>query len=171
MTPKTNLKLVSRILVRWLFGLSLTMGTLFAQSTGTITGRVFDQATGRSLQGAVVHIKGSTASDFTDTEGRFTLSGVPAGAATVEIEYVGLDSVNQLITVAPGEAARLDVERTARGLVLRGLDLVRDARMAWIDAEAAKARAVARKELAVTWQHVAKIARARPSTSILMPLP
>ena len=79
MTPKTNLKLVSRILVRWLFGLSLTMGTLFAQSTGTITGRVFDQATGRSLQGAVVHIKGSTASDFTDTEGRFTLSGVPRG--------------------------------------------------------------------------------------------
>ncbi len=59
------------------------------------------------------------------------------------------------------KAAKLDVERTARGLVLRGLDLARDVRHAWIEAEAAKARVAAREDLVKTWQHVAKIARAR----------
>jgi cobalt-zinc-cadmium efflux system outer membrane protein len=61
------------------------------------------------------------------------------------------------------KAAKLDVERTARNLVLRGLDLVRDVRHAWIDAEAAKARVAAREDLAKTWQSVAKIAMARRS--------
>ena len=115
-------------MLRWLFGLSLTVGTLFAQSTGSITGRVFDQATGRSLQGAVVHVKGSTASDFTDTEGRFTLSGVPAGAATVEIEYVGLDPMTQAITVAPGEAARLDVGLKSSVLQMQAFEVQEAAR-------------------------------------------
>lgn len=58
-------------------------------------------------------------------------------------------------------AAKLDVERTARGLVLRGLDLARDARLVWIDADAAKARVVVREDLAKTWGNVAKIAAAR----------
>src|SRR5699024_1849715 len=96
--------------LRWMCALFLSIGSLFAQSpnTGTITGRVFDQATGRSLQGAVVHVRGTSASDYTDTEGRFTLSGVPVGAATVEIEYVGLDALTQSITVSSSDVARLD---------------------------------------------------------------
>ncbi|MFT3764088.1 MAG: TolC family protein [Minicystis sp.] len=57
--------------------------------------------------------------------------------------------------------ARLDVERVARGLVQRGLDLARDARLAWIEVEAARARAEARRELAQAWGAVAKVARAR----------
>lgn len=59
------------------------------------------------------------------------------------------------------KAAKLDVERAARGLVQRGLDLVRDVRLGWIEVEAAKARADARQELARTWSDIAKIARAR----------
>jgi len=59
------------------------------------------------------------------------------------------------------KAAKLDVERTARGLVQRGLDLARDVRLAWIEAEAAKARVTAREDLATAWQNVAKIAQAR----------
>lgn len=59
------------------------------------------------------------------------------------------------------KAAKLDVERTARGLVQRGLDLARDVRLAWIEADAAKARVVVREDLAKTWVNVAKIAAAR----------
>jgi hypothetical protein len=128
MTPKSNLKQASRILFRFLFGLSLAMGTLFAQSTGTITGRVFDQATGRSLQGAVVHIRGSSTSDVTDTEGRFTLTGVPGGAASVDIEYVGLDPASQMITVASGETARLDVGLKSQVLQMQAFQVQEAAR-------------------------------------------
>ena len=60
-------------------------------STGTVSGRVSDAGSGRSLQGAVVKATGTTAFDYTDAEGRFTLSGVPAGTTAIEVEYVGLD--------------------------------------------------------------------------------
>ncbi|EYF01950.1 Heavy metal RND efflux outer membrane protein, CzcC family [Chondromyces apiculatus DSM 436] len=59
------------------------------------------------------------------------------------------------------KAAKLDMERVARGLVQRGLDLARDARLAWIEVEAAKARAQARRDLATTWRDVARVARVR----------
>ncbi|AKT42703.1 uncharacterized protein CMC5_069300 [Chondromyces crocatus] len=59
------------------------------------------------------------------------------------------------------DAARLDVERVARGLVQRGLDLARDARLAWIDVEAARGRAEARRQLAGTWKEVARITHSR----------
>src|SRR5436190_467107 len=67
----------------------LTAG-LSAQSasTGTITGRVFDEATGRSLHGAVVRIRGTNNSDFTNADGRFLISSVPAGAVSLEVEYI-----------------------------------------------------------------------------------
>lgn len=68
------------------------------------------------------------------------------------------------------DAAKLDVERTARGLVQRGLDVARDTRLAWIDAHAAKARMQAREELLRTWQNVAKVARARHEDGETAPL-
>ncbi len=68
------------------------------------------------------------------------------------------------------DAAKLDVERTARGLVQRGLDVARDARLAWIDADAANARMQARDELRRTWQKVAKVARARHEDGETAPL-
>src|SRR5689334_181840 len=67
---------------RWLvlFGLFVTCNfpILWAQpsaGTGSIAGRVFEGATGKSLQGAVVHVVGTTISDTTDPDGRFQLSG------------------------------------------------------------------------------------------------
>lgn len=65
--------------------------------------------------------------------------------------------------------AKLNVEGTARGLVQRGLDCARDARLAWIDVEAARARVVVREDLALTWQNVAKIARARRDAGDSLP--
>ncbi|HMY17976.1 MAG TPA: TolC family protein, partial [Polyangium sp.] len=67
-------------------------------------------------------------------------------------------------------AAKFDVERTARGLVQRGLDVARDARLAWIDAYAAKARIQVREELLRTWQNIAKVARARHEDGETAPL-
>src|SRR5688572_11536552 len=102
MTPKYN-PMTSRI-TRWLFALCLTAGTLFAQSTGTITGRVFDERTGQSLEGAVVRVVGSTAVDYTTSDGRYLLA-VPAGEATIEVEYIGLDTLRQTVSVPAGGAA------------------------------------------------------------------
>lgn len=98
-------------LVRWLFAgawlLPLLLGALGAQttSTGTLSGRVFDATTGRSLQGAVVTVRGTNASDFTDAEGRFSIPGVPAGTVNLDVDYVGLDPFTQPVQVTAGSTA------------------------------------------------------------------
>ena len=92
------------------FLLPLLATVLCAQpATATINGRVFDQATGRSLQGAVVTVRGTNSSDFTDADGRYLISAVRPGAVTVDIEYVGLDPASQLVTVAAGASASVDI--------------------------------------------------------------
>jgi TonB-dependent receptor len=90
--------------------LSFSFLGLSAQTApaGTVSGRVYDQATGRSLQGAVVRIAGTNAADFTDAEGRYSIPAVRPGPAVVEVEYVGLDAASQSITVAAGATATLD---------------------------------------------------------------
>jgi TonB-dependent receptor len=107
-------------------------GLLHAQSTGTITGRVFDESTGRSLQGAVVTIRGTNTSDYTDPDGRFTLPAVRTGAVTLDIEYVGLDPFSQQVNVSAGvsttvnaplkssvmQLAAFEVKEAARGQAL-----------------------------------------------------
>src|SRR5688572_22004019 len=60
--------------------LPLLVCSAFAQgSTGTITGRVFDEGSTRSLQGAVVTVRGTNASAYTDADGRFSIPGVRSG--------------------------------------------------------------------------------------------
>ena len=61
-------------------------------------------------------------------------------------------------------AAKLEVERTAHALVQNGLDLMRDARVAYAELALAHDRAVLRRAMAETWVKVATIARARVKT-------
>jgi len=87
-------------------------------ATGSIAGRVSDAASGRSLQGAIVRLVGSRTIDYTDSDGRFVLSGVPVGPQRVEIDYVGLDSVVRDVSVAAGTASPLTVSLESKALKL-----------------------------------------------------
>src|SRR5262245_45316893 len=99
----------------WLAALVFTLLTLsgaFGQASGigAISGRVSDSGSGRSLQGAVVKVVGTTAVDVTDQDGRYSITGVPAGVASVEVEYVGLDLLRQTVVVSAGATATLNAE-------------------------------------------------------------
>jgi hypothetical protein len=101
----------------------------FAQSAaGTLSGRVSDAATGKSLQGAVVRVLGTNAVDYTDANGRFNLSGVPAGAQRVEIDYVGLDQSVRTVTIAAGGSASLDAALESKTLTLQAFTVAESAR-------------------------------------------
>src|SRR5690606_41550431 len=52
---------------------------LEAQSTGTITGQVTDQSTGRPLGSVQVFVAGTNRNTLSNAEGRYVLTGVPAG--------------------------------------------------------------------------------------------
>src|SRR5688572_8875039 len=82
--------------------LPLLLDALSAQTTGGITGRVYDEGSGKSLQGAVVTVRGTNLTDYTDANGRFSLSPIGAGPVTLDIEYVGLDPLTREITVPAG---------------------------------------------------------------------
>lgn len=107
----------------------LLIGSLFAQAgTGTLVGRVIDEGSGRALQGAVVTVRGTNHSDFTDAEGRFSIPGIPAGAATVEIDYVGLDHFTQQITVSAGGTATVDAAMKSGVLQMSAFEVKEAAR-------------------------------------------
>ena len=80
-------KLLSVITVLLTF--TLTAGNLFAQSTGRITGKVFDQKTNETLIGATVSIQGSTKGAATDVEGHYNLAGLEPGKYIVLVRYIG----------------------------------------------------------------------------------
>ncbi len=106
----------------------LTTHALLAQTSGALSGRVADAATGKSLQGAIVRVVGTTATATTDANGRFSLASVPGGVQRVEIDYVGLDHFEREITVAGGGTTRLDVALESRALKMEAFTVAESAR-------------------------------------------
>eukprot|EP01036_Dinobryon_divergens_P034804 gene34804-45017_t len=84
-----------------------------AEPTTTLTGTVSNAATGRTLEGARISIRGTTSETFTDSLGTYRLSAFPPGPVVLTISYTGLDPAEIPLTVAPGATLRQDVKLTA----------------------------------------------------------
>ncbi|MBI5691871.1 MAG: TonB-dependent receptor [Verrucomicrobia bacterium] len=102
--------------------------TALAQSTGSLSGRVSDARTGFSLQGAVVRVSGSTAIAYTDANGRYSLTGLPAGFRRVEVEYVGLDPLSREVEILSGTASFFDAPLESRALQLEAFTVAESVR-------------------------------------------
>jgi len=83
-------------------GLLLAAGTLFAQTTGTISGWVTDSERGAGLPGAQVRIPAIGYATNTNAQGEFTMIGVPAGSHSVAVEYLGLAPSTETAVVKAG---------------------------------------------------------------------
>jgi TonB-dependent receptor len=70
----------------------------FAQS-GTIRGKVFDEASNNPLAGANIIIEGTTLGAATDLNGNFVIRSIPAGQMTIVISYIGYERISADITV------------------------------------------------------------------------
>jgi TonB-dependent receptor len=81
--------------------------------TGSITGQVSNAATGSFLEGAVVAVEGTTRLAVTDREGRFLLSGLAPGAATLIVSFSGLDTQRIPITLSRESRTVRDVSLTS----------------------------------------------------------
>lgn len=117
MIQRPNPSLWSRLRALFVFTSLLVSSSLLAE-TGVVSGRVSDGATGKSLQGAVVRILGTTLRDATDADGRYTLPGVPAGRQTVTFDYVGLDALSLEVDVLPGTTTAAHAELLSQALKL-----------------------------------------------------
>lgn len=80
------------------------------QAHGRVVGKVFDAATARALPNAEVRIEEAGASTLTDLDGRYRLTGVPAGTYRVHARLIGhAPKVIEGAVVAAGETLVLDV--------------------------------------------------------------
>jgi hypothetical protein len=108
--------------------IALAAGTAQAQTTtapapssgarndaGTITGRVYDAETGQSLRGAIVSVVGANAQDVTTDDGRFQVA-VPAGEVTLQVDYIGLDTLQRRVSVPRGGNTVVEIGLTSSEL-------------------------------------------------------
>src|SRR5688572_3170440 len=95
--------------------LTVTTGLAQAASTGTITGRVLNVATGRYLNNARVTVEGTNLQAQTNEFGEFRIAGVPAGQARIQTFYTGLDPATTTVTVNAGQTVSANIELTSAG--------------------------------------------------------
>jgi hypothetical protein len=80
-----------------------------AQDKGTITGKVTDKRTGHAIPFANVAVVGAQKGGLTDSEGRFTIPGVPAGTYELRVQFLGFRlEVRPGVVVAAGRPVVVD---------------------------------------------------------------
>jgi iron complex outermembrane receptor protein len=82
---------------------------------GVVTGRVLNAQSGDYLENARITIDGTEAQALTDNLGRYTLTGVPAGSATLRAFHTGLQVQSSQVTVREKETVQLNFELKGLG--------------------------------------------------------
>ena len=101
----------------------LWMAPLRAQApNGTIRGRVTDGATQQPISGVSVAVGSRSA--LSQTDGRYLITGVPAGTDSVRAKLIGYAPVTQIVTVAGGDTVVVDLTMSAQAIGLSEIVVV-----------------------------------------------
>jgi outer membrane receptor protein involved in Fe transport len=104
------MKTLTRVLARCLILISAALPAL-ADDKGTISGKVSDKKTGHALPFANIAVPAAQKGALTDSEGRFTISGVPVGTYDLKVQFLGYkpETVPGVV-VAVGKPSVVDVK-------------------------------------------------------------
>jgi hypothetical protein len=80
-----------------------------AQDPAQVSGTVTDSRNARAIHGIVVEAIGTRSVAVTDEAGRYALTGLAPGSYVVRFRWFGYRDRDERVTVAPGQASRLDV--------------------------------------------------------------
>ena len=92
---------------------------LFAQNTGSISGKVQDKNTQELLIGASVFLEGTNLGALTDAEGRFLIKGIFPKSYNLKIQYVGYVTktvFNIVVTTGNIQTFTIDLEPESKSL-------------------------------------------------------
>jgi len=81
--------------------------TGYSQNT-KVVGRISDDAVDLALGGALVQVVGTDVKSYTDPQGNYVLSGIPAGTQSLRISYLGYDSIEGEVRVPEEGLMRAD---------------------------------------------------------------
>ncbi len=103
-----------RLIVSWLLAFSCclalsTAGVAQTTGIGTVQGRVINARNGEYLANARITIDGTALETFTDSDGFYRLTNVPAGAARVTTFFTGFAPQTTTVNVVGGQAAQADI--------------------------------------------------------------
>lgn len=91
-----------------------------AQSTGTITGRVTNEAN-EPLVGVQIVVTGTNVEGVTNSEGRYLILGVPAGARQIRAVRIGYGQTTQNATITSGATTKVDFTLAPSAVALGAL--------------------------------------------------
>jgi TonB-dependent SusC/RagA subfamily outer membrane receptor len=103
-----TLSFVRRAAVALAISFLASPSLLAAQSSGTIRGHVTDAASGRGLAAAQVSVEGTRVGGATNSNGDYSITGVPAGPRSVTIRRIGYQPVTVKVDVGAGASATVD---------------------------------------------------------------
>ncbi len=82
-----------------------------AADVGTVAGRVVDKRTGHAIPFASVSIPAAKRGGLTDSEGQYTLPGVPPGTYEVKVQFLGYrPGSNPAVVVAVGKVTTVNFQ-------------------------------------------------------------
>lgn len=87
--------------------LLVSVSTIQAQSTGSISGTVLNAENERSLQGANITLEGTRLGTATQEGGRFRIRQVPNGTYNLVVRYVGYQTKTKEVTIESGQNLNL----------------------------------------------------------------
>lgn len=114
------MKQLPRLLLAVLLFIAIPLAAV-AQSTGTVSGRVTDRASGDPLSSVQVYIAGTTRGSLTNQQGQFVIAGVPAGSYELRATIIGYAQESQNITVTAGQSATADFQLRASAVELAAI--------------------------------------------------
>lgn len=93
----------------------LLLGSMFADcyAQSVLTGQVTDKQSGEFLPGATVIITDLAKRTATDTEGKFSISNLPAGTFNVQVNYIGYASLLKKVAVSGETVVNFELEPSA----------------------------------------------------------
>ncbi len=105
-----------------LLGVLISLG--ISAQVGSISGTVTDVATGESLIGATVVVKGTTLGAATDFDGNFTVKGIKPGTYQIEVSYISYATKSVEKVVTANKVTALNVSLESDQKVLTAVEIV-----------------------------------------------
>ncbi len=92
-----------------------------AAQQGAVAGEVVDASSLNPLSGAQVVLRDTEHGVLTDRDGRFRITGVPAGNYELRVSMIGYRTGSLPVRIVAGETTRMDVELAVSAVSLEGL--------------------------------------------------
>ena len=105
-----------RLLSLCLLSASVLVQLSYAAASGSLRGKVLDKETGAPLPGATVLVQNTTIGAPTDPDGKYVVHGVPSGAQSIRVSYVGYVTMTMDVTIPEDGTLELDVRLVAQAV-------------------------------------------------------